>query len=405
MNRLSLSPQSEEFLEDLAEELSVPPSRYEQAEQSYNSLGSWLHREASRVRRYDPQVYVQGSFRLGTTIRPSSEEEEYDIDSVCEFRKLSKSHLTQRQLKELLGQEIDAYRIARNMGKPLREGRRCWILDYADGAQFHMDVVPAVPNENSVRLLLEAQRLDARWASTAIAITDNEAAAYSYITENWPRSNPKGYSEWFMSRTAAVLVRAKRHLAEKVRASVEDIPDYKVRTPLQAAVMILKRHRDYSFQNRPEVRPISVIISTLAAHSYDGEESVGQALTAILEGMDKHILQRAGKYWIPNPTDPLENFADKWAEYPERADAFFKWLQKARGEFAYAANLTNRGAIRETLEKGVGSSLAERAFRRRQPPAGSTLLKGSSVAPATSGLSFPDTSRVPTKPQGFAGTE
>jgi hypothetical protein len=116
MNRLSHSPQSEEFLEDLAEELSVPPSRYEQAEQSYNSLGSWLHREASRVRRYDPQVYVQGSFRLGTTIRPSSEDEEYDIDSVCEFRKLSKSHLTQRQLKEVLGQEIDAYRIARNMG-------------------------------------------------------------------------------------------------------------------------------------------------------------------------------------------------------------------------------------------------------------------------------------------------
>jgi hypothetical protein len=405
MNRISQSPQSEEFLEDLAEELSVPPSRYEQAEQSYTSLGSWLHRETSRVRRYDPQVYVQGSFRLGTAIRPSSEAEEYDVDSVCEFRKLSKSHLTQRQLKQLLGQEIDAYRIARNMSKPLREGRRCWVLDYADGAQFHMDVVPAVPNGNSVRLLLEAQRLDARWTSTAIAITDNEDSTYSYITENWPRSNPTGYSEWFMSRTAAVLVRAKRSLAEKVRASVEDIPDYKVRTPLQAAVMILKRHRDYTFQNRPEVRPISVIITTLAAHSYDGEESIGHALASILEGMDTHILQRAGRYWIPNPTDPLENFADKWAEHLERAEAFFKWLAQARREFAYAASLTDRKTINETLGKGVGSSLAERAFRRRQSPGGPALLKGATTAPATGAFNFPDKSRIPTKPQGFAATE
>ncbi|MCZ3030519.1 hypothetical protein NYY88_19625, partial [Acinetobacter baumannii] len=65
-----LSRESEEFLEDLAEELAVPPSRYEDAERSYNSLGKWLHRDASTVRGYDPQVYVQGSFRLGTTIRP-----------------------------------------------------------------------------------------------------------------------------------------------------------------------------------------------------------------------------------------------------------------------------------------------------------------------------------------------
>jgi hypothetical protein len=41
--------------------------------------------------------------------------------------------------------------------------------------------------------------------------------------------------------------------------------------------MILKRHRDYSFTNRKEERPISVIITTLAAHSYNGEETIGRA--------------------------------------------------------------------------------------------------------------------------------
>jgi hypothetical protein len=401
----TLTRESEEFLEDLAEELSVPPSRYEQAERSYKSLGDWLHRDASSVRQYGPKVYVQGSFRLGTTIRPANEAEEYDIDSVCEFQNLSKASLSQQQLKILLGAEIEAYRKAQSMSKPLREGRRCWVLDYADGAQFHMDVVPSIPNGQSARILLEARGLDARWTGTAIAITDNECPTYAAVTDDWPRSNPKGYSEWFKSRMAAALERRKRMLAESTRASVEAIPDYKVRTPLQAAIMILKRHRDHSFEQRKDERPISVIITTLAAHSYNGEETIGQALVAILTSMDKHVLWHNNQYWIPNPTDPLENFADKWAEHPERAKAFFEWLQKARTDFSQAARSSNRSLITETVGRGVGGSLADRAARRRQPPARPTLLKTASVAPASAGLSFPDRSRVPTKPQGFGGAE
>jgi hypothetical protein len=169
--------------------------------------------------------------------------------------------------------------------------------------------------------------------------------------------------------------------------------------------MILKRHRDHTFENRKEVRPISVIITTLAAHSYSGEETIGQALAAILSGMDKHILWHNGRHWIPNPTDPLENFADKWAEYPERATAFLEWLQKARAEFAQASRSTDRKVITETVGRGVGSSLADRAARRRQPPAGASLLKTALAAPASVGLTFPDRSRVPTKPQGFGGME
>ena len=405
MDQQNLTRESEEFLEDLAEELSVPSSRYEQAERSYMSLGDWLHREASSVRQYDPKIYVQGSFRLETTIRPSNDAEEYDINSVCEFRKLSKTSLTQEQLKILLGAEIEAYRKAQNMNKPLREGRRCWVLNYADGAQFHMDVVPALPNEQSVRMLLEARGLDTRWTSTAIVITDNEGLTYTSVTEDWPRSNPKGYGEWFKSGMAAALERRKRMLAESTRESVENIPDYKVRTPLQAAVMILKRHRDHTFENRKDERPISVIITTLAAHSYNGEETIGRALAAILAGMDKYILWHNGRHWIPNPTDPLENFADKWAEHPERASAFFEWLQKARTEFAEAACSRDRSVITETVGRGVGDLLADRAARRRQPPARPALLKAASVAPSGAGLSFPDRSRVPTKPQGFGSAE
>jgi hypothetical protein len=36
-----------------------------------------------------------------------------------------------------------------------------------------------------------------------------------------------------------------------------------VKTPLQQAVQILKRHRDMMFADDPEHKPISVIITTL----------------------------------------------------------------------------------------------------------------------------------------------
>jgi hypothetical protein len=86
MSNFTTTRQAEVFLQSLADELSISDRRYEQAETSYQSLGSWLLRPASTLRAYNPQVYVQGSFRLGTVIRPISEEEDYDVDAVCELR-------------------------------------------------------------------------------------------------------------------------------------------------------------------------------------------------------------------------------------------------------------------------------------------------------------------------------
>ena len=131
--QLALTKDAEGYLEDLAEELRVSDTRYEQAARSYKSLGDWLHRPASSVRNYGPQVYVQGSFRLGTTIKPLNEAEEYDVDSVCELTNITKQQLSQARLKALLGAEIEAYRRSQSMVKPLREGRRAQRPRWGNG--------------------------------------------------------------------------------------------------------------------------------------------------------------------------------------------------------------------------------------------------------------------------------
>lgn len=398
--------QVEKFLQSLVDELAISESRYEQAEASYKSLADWFHRDQSKVRNFDPAVYVQGSFRLGTAIRPINDAEEYDVDSVCELRNLSKNNLTQFDLKQLLGQEIKAYHSSKGMTKPVGEGRRCWILDYADGAQFHMDIVPALPNGAEQRLLLEVAHLDARWADSAIAITDREIPTYKVMTADWPRSNPKGYADWFKSRMAVVLRRRKQVLVEALRrrgvtASVETMPDYRVLTPLQSAIMLLKRHRDNMFAGDPDLKPISVIITTLAAHAYGEEDTIAGALFSILQNMDRYILHDGAKYLIPNPTDPLENFADKWEKEPRKANAFFQWLDQARADFGRAAQATTLQAMNEAVSARMGVALTDRAVRRISGNGGG-LLRAASIAPAPGIPTFGNEPRVPTTPKGFA---
>lgn len=395
---------AEEYLAALADELAISEARYDEACRSYTSLGHWLHRPGSTVLRYDPQVYVQGSFRLGTAIRPLSEAEEYDVDSICVLQLLDTGDFAQEELKKLVGDEIKAYRRSQNMVKPVTEGRRCWVLSYSDDAQFHMDIVPAVPNAMRQRLLLEASGHDLRWSDTAIAITDKESPVYDQISDDWQRSNPKGYSEWFRLRMGPIFEKRRRVLAETVQASVEDIPEYRIRTPLQSAIMILKRHRDGMFEGRYDERPISIIITTLAAHAYNGEEKISEALYAILEGMDRFIKHDGQRCIIRNPSDPLENFADKWPRHPERKNAFFEWLGQARRDFQHLAQQVERRRLVESIRPRMGA-VAEKAAARLDPPPSSMLRPAEAAAAAaasTSAPTFPNTRREPTSPKGFA---
>lgn len=268
-----------------------------------------------------------------------------------------------------------------------------------------MDVVPALPNGRDVQLLLESRGLDESRAGTVIAITDNERLDYTQITQDWPRSNPKGYVSWFKERMRVQLELRKRALAEAVKASVEEIPDYKVRTPLQSSIMILKRHRDIMYvKDEINCCPISIIITTLAAHAYQGEAEIADALLSILTGMEDHIRRNAhGRAVIANPSDPLENFADKWAEFPEREDAFYRWLNQARRDFAEAAGLADRHAIAATLSEHIGEEMAKRASdRAATKPSGMLRAATSAAAGAASAPSFGNTARTPTKPKGFA---
>jgi hypothetical protein len=89
------------------------------------------------------------------------------------------------------------------------------------------------------------------------------------------------------------------------------------------------------FKAEEDCKPISVIITTLAAKAYNGESDLASALTNVLSRMGDYI--NGVVPYVPNPVNPAEDFADKWydkgsAEY-KLQDNFDKWLYQARADF------------------------------------------------------------------------
>lgn len=362
-----MSNRSNEVLKGILEKIELPEGAYEKAEQRYKDIGEWLNREDSTCLEYDPLVFSQGSFRLGTAIKPGADEE-YDLDIGCNLRQgLSKGDITQEQLKSHVGVELGLYRKARGIKEELSEKKRCWRLEYADGLKFHMDIVPCIPeSETGKRVLrkrmVENSHFDDALAQNvselAVSITDNTDPGYKVKTDDWRISNPEGYARWFETRmkTAQSIIN-EREMSFKT--SIDRLPYYQWKTPLQQAIQLLKRHRDTMFKDNEDSKPISVIITTLAAKVYNGESDLASALTNILSRMGDYI--NIAVPWVPNPVNPAEDFADKWydtnsAKYKLKEN-FDKWLYQARADFKALCSKENSQLVVESADRGLDVSL------------------------------------------------
>ena len=111
-----------ELLKAITEDLDIPTHAYEDAVLRYTDIGEWLAQEDSELAKFDPDIYPQGSFRLGTVVKPLGRDE-YDIDLVCHL-KIKKENTTQQELKDLVGKRLAA---REDIKKILKPSRRCWL--------------------------------------------------------------------------------------------------------------------------------------------------------------------------------------------------------------------------------------------------------------------------------------
>jgi hypothetical protein len=161
---------------NLGQSIDISDELFDKAVAEYNALGKWID---ATTPSYSISIYPQGSFALGTVIKPITDKDDYDLDLVCEFAK--QYGLTARQLKQdVVKPLLVKYR---RISGEIEEKRRCWHVEYDEVPNFHMDVIPAVNR------------------ATYIDITnhDEDWDSYDYIG-----SNPAGYIEWFFGRSEKV---------------------------------------------------------------------------------------------------------------------------------------------------------------------------------------------------------
>lgn len=312
------------LLSELADQIDITDSQEGAIRRAYNSVADWLNQNDTAIAKHDVCIFPQGSMMYGTAIKPINEDD-YDIDLVCKFTKFARG-LSPEYVKQGVGNRIKQHDKYKKMLEP--EGRRCWTLQYSENLNFHMDILPAIPFEEDYRAdarLNEAFRSIKYRQDLALLATDKnkETGRYRFIA-----TNPRGYAEWFWERT-------RKGQTRRIFDSIERVPDYPTKTILQKAIQLLKRHRDVYFTDKEEdLKPISMIITTLAAKCYNGEKSIYDFIIHALDNMKTFIeSSRECKYIIRNPVMANENFADKWNEKPEKAMAFFDWLKQSRIDF------------------------------------------------------------------------
>jgi len=328
---------SNHILLQIAQYLDISPSDYKIAQERFSAVKKWLDNGLYKS-GYLPDVYLQGSFRLGTVVRPYHNDKDgnFDIDQVCELTKYNESkssEILKNDVGDRLKENSDYERMLDT------EGKRCWTLEYAtenNRPGFHIDILPALKSDEGTLYNID--------------ITHKENDIYS-----WSTSNPKGYYLWFKSKNnystsfiesqRSSIFNANKGLYERE----QDVPKQLFRTSLQRAIQIMKRHRDVHFVNK-DFKPISIIITTITTQVYTQSniveiinEFINYALSRneflIKNGYlnkDDILDYSNGKWSIPNPVDyarpesKRENFADRWNIQPELANSFFEWVQQLK---------------------------------------------------------------------------
>lgn len=399
------------IIEEIAESIDIPESAYEKAEARYKDLGEWFGRKEARCYEFKPHIYSQGSFRLGTVIRPVNDDGEYDLDMGCRLRAgVTKKTHTQQQLKCLVGADLEDYRIARGIKENREEKHRCWRLKYADTLKFHLDVVPSIPETIERRRFIQEAFIQAGGqadlsilvANLTGAITDNQMWNYRIIDDDWRISNSEGFALWFESRMKLSKTLMESITLQARAAKVDRLPAYRWKSPLQRCVQLLKRHRDIFFANDEDSKPASVIITTLSARAYQGETEIADALETILFTMGELVNTTSPR--VPNPVNPAEDFADKWSDptshHLNLEVKFGLWLRQAQIFFGAIGKERNPELIVEAARDKLGVSLnAENISTKLGISPTNRLLKSAAVPV---GLSFPDKPLVPKTPAKFA---
>ena len=384
----------------LIEKLDITPTMYKNAIEKYNHLAKYLSDNGIRA-----EIYPQGSFALGTVVRPiiKNEDASYDLDFICQVND-DKQNLTPRELRNKVLRIIENSKLYE---KNLKVYDECFTITFANvnGIGFSIDIVPAVPESGDIIARLVSKSYNPEIIETAIAIPKYSNSNFSWIT-----NNPIGYRNWFekinnkFNETSKYEYRQMLFGSNKhIFNSIQEIPEGLERSALQRVIQILKYHRDVYYSKRTngdKLKPISAIINTIVTKIadtaipqtntfdllkyvldeftiYSEQQTLNEVLFASKYSTRNIILKKSDKWVITNPANPEDNLADHWDN--KTADAFFMWVRSAKKDLLESLNGSD-AEFRVMVENAFGKKLVEECFRDKYKVAPPKPINSNSVA-------------------------
>jgi hypothetical protein len=294
------------LLFDVCDSLQLTVTQHEKAEHRYHAISKVITGANSPFSQWDSNLYSQGSMRLRTTVKPV--ETPHDLDIVCEFD-VSHTFVNPMTLLDDMYSLFNSHGV---YGGMVTKKNRCVRIEYKD--EFWLDILPACRDDRN--------------GGTCIQVPDRD---HRY----WKASNPISYAEWFKMASRRIVVKfsdSRRGLvvADSTLEPLPALQETEEKAMLQLIVQLLKRWRDIHYADS-EYPPISIVLTTLAADLYRGEQSISVALLEVLEGIVGRLdaaHAQGHRLQVLNPVHCEEDFSERWDLCPRAYLAFNDGIRK-----------------------------------------------------------------------------
>ena len=318
-----MTKNNEQLADLLRDEVNLNQSRLDRLHTSAEAIDALLKDHLPGYQKMERQ----GSYALGTIIKPVDDNDEYDADI-----QIGMTPNPAWGPKDYLDAVYNTLRSNGTYAPKLRRKTRCITVDYA--GDFHLDVVP--------RVTIDGKHYVCNRDTNEFEVTDGV-----------------GYRDWFNEKNRITGGNLKR------------------------VVRLLKYVRDH--KNSYTVK--SILLTTLAGNaiypSDEGTEAVStlaDTLATVLSRIDTYLRQHPYMPSIKNPVLPTETFNRHWdqrkyANFKEKIHAHAEAVQQALKEPSREASIKiwqkvlgdefGRGS---TGESGGGNSGGGSSRRPPLPP-------------------------------------
>ena len=294
-----------DFNEFMREHVNLNPSRYERLKRSDKAVSEYLSQNLVGYRRTERQ----GSYALGTTIRPVKDTDDYDVD-----RLVYVEYDSSKGPKDYIDDVYWCLKANGNYADKVQRNTRCVTVNYA--GEFKIDVVPCITYSGSHFIC-------------------------NRKTNKREETDGTGFRDWFNNKNRVT------------------------NGNLKLVTRLLKYLRDH----KKTFTAPSVLLTTLignTVHDWEGDEqfkTVPGALLTVVTRMDEFLRARPSMPEVPNPALPSETFTRHWdqAKYSHFRDMISSYARRIEDAYADDDDQSSVRKWRDLFGDGFGSLSAKSA--------------------------------------------